>query len=150
VLSAALGFLFVPINAAAYYYIAKTKIDSASGLINLARNIGGSVGISFVTTMLVRQSQVHQNILVSHVTEYNPRYREMLNGVTTMLMQKGSSMWEAGMQAKALVYGMVRQQATMLAFIDESWVLATLFVAVIPLIFLMKKMVPHKGDGVMH
>ena len=76
ILSAGLGFLFVPINTAAYYYIAKTETDYASGLINLARNLGGSAGISFVTTMLARRTQFHQNILVSHVTETNPIYHK--------------------------------------------------------------------------
>jgi MFS transporter, DHA2 family, multidrug resistance protein len=150
VLSGALGFLFIPINTAAYYYIAKTKVDSASGLINLARNIGGSVGISFVTTMLSRQSQVHQNFLVGNVNEYNPHLRQMLSGATKMLMEKGSSTWEAAIQAKILIYGMVKQQAVMLAFIDNSWILATLFVTVIPLVFLLKKTLPHKNDIAIH
>jgi DHA2 family multidrug resistance protein len=150
VLSAALGFLFIPINTAAYYFIAKTKLDGASGLINLARNIGGSVGISFVATMLSRRAQFHQNVLVSHVTEYNPHYRQMIKGATQMLMEKGSSMWEAGMQAKALIYNLVKQQASMLAFIDNAWALTVVFILVIPLVFLMKKTIPHKAEAPVH
>jgi DHA2 family multidrug resistance protein len=150
VLSAALGFLFIPINTAAYYYIAKTQIDGASGLINLARNIGGSVGISFVTTMLARRAQVHQNFLASNVTEYNPQFREMFNNAVAALIHKGSSAYDAALQAKTMIYFMVKQQATMLAFIDNAWILATLFVAVIPLVFLLKKSLPHKGEVAVH
>jgi len=150
VLSAALGFLFIPINTAAYSSIAKTSIDGASGLINLARNIGGSVGISFVTTMLARQAQVHQNMLVGNVTPYNPQYREMFNNAVAALMHKGSSAYEAAMQAKALIYTMVKQQATMLAFIDNAWILTGLFIVVIPLVFLLKKSTPHKGESAIH
>jgi MFS transporter, DHA2 family, multidrug resistance protein len=150
VLSAALGFLFIPINTAAYYYIAKTKLDSASGLINLARNIGGSVGISFVTTMLARRAQVHQNFLAAHVTQYDPHLRQMFNGATHLLMEKGSSAYEAALQAKALIYRMVQQQSVMLAFIDNAWMLATCFVAVIPLVFLLKKSLPQKGEVAIH
>jgi MFS transporter, DHA2 family, multidrug resistance protein len=150
VLSAALGFLFIPINTAAYYYIAKTQIDGASGLINLARNIGGSVGISFVTTMLARRAQVHQNFLAGNVTEYNPQFREMFNNAVAALIHKGSSAYDAALQAKTMIYFMVKQQATMLAFIDNAWILATLFVAVIPLVFLLKKSLPHKGEIAVH
>ena len=55
-----LAFLFVPINTAAYAFIPRNKSNAASGLINLARNIGGSIGISLVTTMLARRAQFHQ------------------------------------------------------------------------------------------
>ena len=80
IMSMGLGFLFVPINTVAYYYIKKTETDYASGLINLARNLGGSAGISFVTTMLARRAQFHQNVLVSHVTETNPIYQRFFEG----------------------------------------------------------------------
>ena len=55
-----LAFLFVPINTAAYAFLPRDKNNAASGLMNLARNIGGSVGISFVTTGLARRAQFHQ------------------------------------------------------------------------------------------
>jgi hypothetical protein len=74
----------------------------------------------------------------------------MFSGATQMLMEKGSSAWEAAIQAKTLIYGMVKQQAVMLAFIDNAWILATLFVAVIPLVFLIKKITHHKGDVAVH
>ncbi|MDO8302985.1 MAG: hypothetical protein Q7T18_07075, partial [Sedimentisphaerales bacterium] len=112
--------------------------------------IGGSVGISFVTTMLARQAQFHQNVLVGNVTPYNPQYREMFNNAIAAMMHKGSSGYEAAMQAKAMIYFMVRQQATMLAFIDNAWILTALFVSVIPLVFLLKKSLPHKGNGAVH
>jgi len=150
ILSAGLGFLFVPINTSAYYYIAKTETDYASGLINLARNLGGSAGISFVTTMLARRAQFHQNILVSHVTETNPIYQRMLEGATSMLVHQGANAVEAAAKAKALIYGLVRQQASMLAFIDNFWVLAVVFLAMIPLVFLMKKTSPRKELAAVH
>ena len=106
--------------------------------------MGGSVGISFVTTMLSRRAQVHQNFLSAHVTEYDPQLRQMFAGATQMLMEQGSSAYEAAMQAKALIYNLVKQQAVMLAFIDNSWFLATAFIIVIPLVFLMKRTAPHK------
>ncbi len=70
-----MAFLFIPINVMAFYFIPKEKMNNATGIINLARNIGGSVGIANVATLLARRTQVHQDILVSHLTPYDPAYR---------------------------------------------------------------------------
>jgi DHA2 family multidrug resistance protein len=150
VLSAGLGFLFVPINTAAYYYIAKTETDYASGLINLARNLGGSTGISFVTTMLARRAQFHQTILVSHVTENNPIYLKMFDGAKEMLVQQGVNVTEAATKANAMIYGFIKQQASMLAFIDNFRVLGVVFLVMIPLVFLMKKTIPRRESVTVH
>ena len=66
--AAGMAFLFVPINTAAYAFLPRDKNNAASGLMNLARNIGGSVGISVVTTMLDRRTQTHLNDFASHLT----------------------------------------------------------------------------------
>ena len=66
--SAGMAFLFVPINVMAFYFIPKEKINNATGIINLARNIGGSFGIANVVTLLARRAQFHQGMLVSHMT----------------------------------------------------------------------------------
>jgi DHA2 family multidrug resistance protein len=150
ILSAGLGFLFVPINTSAYYYIAKTETDYASGLINLARNLGGSAGISFVTTMLARRAQFHQNILVSHVTESDPTYLKILHGASEILIRQGANAVEATAKANALIYGMVRRQASMLAFTDDFWVLGIIFIMMIPLVFLMKKTAPRREAVAVH
>jgi DHA2 family multidrug resistance protein len=144
------GFLFVPINTVAYYYIARSKIDYASGLINLARNLGGSGGISFVTTMLARRAQFHQNILVANVTDTSNTYRNMLQGAQAMLAHQGVNPADAAAKAKTLIYDMVLQQANMMAFIDNFLVLGMVFLLLIPLVFLMKKTVPHKETLAVH
>ena len=137
-----LAFLFVPINTAAYAFLPREKNNQASGLINLARNIGGSVGISFVITMLARRSQLHQANLANNVNLGNGRLHAMLNGATHMLMSHGSSAYMASRQAYGLVAGMVGQQATMLAYIDDFWLVGVAVVVMIPFIFFMKKVKP--------
>jgi DHA2 family multidrug resistance protein len=141
--SASLGFLFIPLNTAAYNFLARDKFDQAAGLINLARNIGGSVGISFVATMLSRRAQFHQNVLVSHINEYNPGYQQTFAQAKAALMHQGSSAYDAAVQANVFIYQSVLRQATMLSFIDCFWLLSVLFLAVIPLVFLLKKI--HHG-----
>jgi MFS transporter, DHA2 family, multidrug resistance protein len=66
---------FVPITAAGYIGIPEEKGTNASGIINFMRNIGGSIGTSLVTTLIIRRSQYHQQILVGHVTPDTPRFR---------------------------------------------------------------------------
>jgi MFS transporter, DHA2 family, multidrug resistance protein len=78
--SMGMAFLFVPINTMAFYFIAKERINNATGIINLARNIGGSVGISGVVTILARRQQYHQSVLVSHLTPLDSGYPAMLQG----------------------------------------------------------------------
>jgi DHA2 family multidrug resistance protein len=137
-----LAFLFVPINTAAYSFIPKGKNNAASGLINLSRNIGGSVGISFVTTMLARRAQVHQSNLVAHTNAGNGTLETMLNSATHLLISRGSSAHEAARQAYGLVAARIDQQATMLAYIDNFWMLSVAVLAMIPFVFLMKKARP--------
>src|SRR6266568_4808848 len=98
-----MAFLFVPINTAAYAFLPREKNNAASGLMNLARNIGGSVGISLVTTMLDRRTQVHMNYLMSHVSASNPALRSMVQGATQTMQAHGASAAHAAQQAYALV-----------------------------------------------
>ncbi len=68
-------FLFVPISVMSYVGVPQEKNNEVSGLTALARNIGGSLGISFISTMLVRRAQVHQNYLAAHVYPGSANYR---------------------------------------------------------------------------
>ncbi len=137
-----LAFLFVPINTAAYAFIPPGKNNSASGLINLARNIGGSVGISFVTTMLARRTQVHQANLTDRLNPGNPQFQAALANITHMLTTRGSSPAEAARQAYGMIAFNLDRQATMLAYIDNFWILGVCVAAMIPFVFLMKKVKP--------
>jgi DHA2 family multidrug resistance protein len=137
-LALGLAFLFVPINAAAFSFVPRAKMSNATGIINLARNIGGSAGIAFVTTLLARRSQFHQSILVEHVTSYNPDYQALVTGAGQALADKGASLADAAQQAQGVVYGLVQQQAGALSFIDIFWLLGVLFLAMIPLAFLLR------------
>ena len=134
-----MAFLFTPINVMAFYFIRKEKMNNATGIINLARNIGGSVGIANVTTMLSRRAQVHQAMLVSHLTPLDPAYTASLSGATHFLMSQGSNPAQAMNQAHGLIYGNLVRQASMMAYIDSFWLLGLTFLAMIPFMFLMKR-----------
>ena len=143
--SAGMAFLFVPINVMAFYFVPKEKINNATGIINLARNIGGSVGIAGVVTMLARRAQFHQAVLVSHMTPLDSAYQALLSGAKQMLLAQGSDPVQAAHQAQGLAYGLLMRQASMLAFLDDFWLMAVATLGMIPFMFLMKKVRPHKG-----
>jgi MFS transporter, DHA2 family, multidrug resistance protein len=143
--SLGLAFLFVPINTVAFSFIAKAKTGYATGLINLARNIGGSSGIAICTTLIARREQFHQQRLVEHLSPLDPSYQSVLAGAKQMFMTRGADPAQAASQAHGLIYNMVQQQAVMLSFNEVFWVLGVAFLAVIPLMFLMKKTGTVKG-----
>jgi DHA2 family multidrug resistance protein len=143
-----MAFLFIPINVMAFYFIPKEKMNNATGLINLARNIGGSVGIANVTTLLARFAQAHQAVLVAHLTPFDSPYRSALGGAGQMLMEQGSNPTLARVQAEGLLYGNLLRQANMLAYVDVFWLLGVTFLAMIPIMFFMKSAKPHRAAPV--
>ena len=145
--SAWLSFLF-PLTSSAFYFIPKEKMNNATGIINLARNIGGSVGIANVATLLSRRAQVHQAILVAHLTPYDASFRNAAQGAQQMLMTQGSTSTLAHLQAQGLLYGNLVRQANMLAYVDAFSLLGWTFIAMIPLVFFMKSAKPRAGASV--
>jgi DHA2 family multidrug resistance protein len=146
--AAGMAFLFVPINTAAYAFLPRDKNNAASGLMNLARNIGGSVGISLVTTMLDRRSQVHLNDLSRNLSAANPAFRTMLQGATQAMRLHGANAAFASQQAYALIEGTLQRQAAMLAYLDDFRLLGISILCMVPLVFLMKKGKPGGGIAV--
>ena len=144
--AAALAFLFVPINTLVFAELPSEKNNAASGLINLARNIGGSVGISFVETMLARRSQVHQTYLSQHLSPANVALQKIIHGATQALQARGSSPALAAQQAHGLVYAMVSRESLMLAYVDTFRILAVLILCLVPIVFLVKR--PKGGAAI--
>jgi DHA2 family multidrug resistance protein len=132
-------FLFVPISLMSYVGVPQEKNNEVSGMTALARNIGGSLGISFISTMLVRRAQTHQHILSVHAYSGSGIYRALQKGISSTLQTQGYSLVEANTRAAAQVYNMMLQQARTLAYIDTVHVLVLLAACLIPVGYLMKK-----------
>jgi DHA2 family multidrug resistance protein len=142
----AIGFLFVPVNTAMYAYVPPGKNNNASALVNLARNIGGSVGISLITTFLERRQQFHQSRLVEKLTPFNHYFQHTLSTFSHYFSAHGAG---GGLhEAYALTYRLAQQQAGMLAYADCYYVLAFAFLLLIPLVFLLKPTRGHGGTAV--
>jgi MFS transporter, DHA2 family, multidrug resistance protein len=143
---ASLALLFVPLTTATMDPIPKEEMGNATSMFNLMRNIGGSVGIASGTTFLFRMQQFHSVVLGANVTAVNPRAQAMLHGVQARMIAHGSDPVTAMRQSYVAVWGMVQQQAAMQAFIDTFRALGLVFLAVLPLLLVMKKP-RHQGGG---
>jgi len=144
-----LAFLFVPINTTAYSGLPRDKNNAASGLMNLARNIGGSVGISVVTTVLARRTQFHQVRLTENLSAANPEFQSRLQGMVGTFSGGGSGPALALQKAYAALQANLIREATMLAYIDNFWLLGVVIGCLIPCVFLIKKAKPG-GEVVVH
>ncbi|HKJ95015.1 MAG TPA: DHA2 family efflux MFS transporter permease subunit [Gammaproteobacteria bacterium] len=134
-----LGFLFIPITTVAYANLSRFQSDAGSAIVNLSRNLGGSVGISLAVTVLARRSQVHQHALVSNVSAYSDSYQRTAQGLSHALSSASASASGALQQAQSVIYGLVQGQARMLAFVDDFRIMGAIFVAMIPLAFLLRR-----------
>jgi DHA2 family multidrug resistance protein len=134
-----LPFLFIPINTLCYAGVPQEKNNEVSGLTALSRNVGGSVGISFVTTLLARFSQRHQAMMIRHTVDGNGPFDRMKSGMASMWTRNGWHGPDSTLHAGAQIYGMVQSQARTLAYVDVIWILVALTGCLIPLPFLMKR-----------
>lgn len=139
-----IGLVFVPLTTATMSNISQEKMGNATGVFNLARNIGGSIGIAATQTLFLRFSQAHQSFLVYHTSSYNPAFQNMAENIKHGMMAQGSDAWTATHQSLTVIYGMIQRQAAMMAYIDIFWLVAGVILLILPLAFLMK---PKKGGA---
>lgn len=142
-----LAFLFIPINTSAYVGLPPEKNNTASALINLARNLGGSVGIAVLTTLIARRTQFHRSILVSHLREDDPQYQALVEQIRARMAEHGASAGEALQQAQAVLARQVHEQAQMLSYLDGFLLLAVIFACLIPCVLLMRRPPDHAASA---
>ena len=142
-----LAFLAVSVNTAAYYNIKPEKNNSASAILNLARNIGASVGIALTSTIIVVQTQVHINNLGYHASDFNPNYVRALSELATAFKNQGLTIAQSAGLAQGVIWETIVRQASMKAILDAFQFYLILFICVLPLVFLLKKKKPDDSAG---
>jgi DHA2 family multidrug resistance protein len=140
------GFIFVPLTTMTMSRLHKQEIGNASGVYNLMRNIGGSIGIATVTTFLVRGAQTHQNYLAANVTSTNPTAMAALEGLQGKFMVGGASAYNAHLEALGAIYRSIQQQAALLAYADNFRLMGYLSLVCIPLVALLVRL-RHRAAG---
>jgi MFS transporter, DHA2 family, multidrug resistance protein len=136
-----LPFLFVPINTVAYDGLPRNKTNQASALMNVARNLGGSIGISLANVVLFQRTQFHQARLVENTVPSSPVFQSTVQQMTQYFMSHGASATQANGQAMGYIGRLVQMQATILAYIDVFHVCAIAAAVMIPLVVLLVRRV---------
>jgi DHA2 family multidrug resistance protein len=144
-----LSFVFVPINTAAYGTLSNEQIGNASGLFNLMRNVGGSIGISIATTLLTRRSAAHQNDLANRMPQSGTAYENALHSSKSFLGTYFGSA-NAAHAANASLYQQLIRQASYWAFVDIFRWLSILSFACIIAVWFFKKVKPGHGPAGAH
>jgi MFS transporter, DHA2 family, multidrug resistance protein len=139
-LGVGLPLIFIPIIAASYEGLPPDKTDQASALMNVARNTGGSIGVSLATNVLADREQFHQSRLVESIIPSSFQYQQTLQQVTQYFVDHGSSVAHAQQQAFAWIAQQVQTQAAYLAYIDVFWTLMLLSAACVPLALILRNM----------
>ncbi|TIV90984.1 MAG: EmrB/QacA family drug resistance transporter, partial [Mesorhizobium sp.] len=139
-----LPFLFIPISTAAYLGLPPRKTNQASALINVARNIGGSIGVSLTNTVIAQNAQLHQSNLVANTAQSSSTYQETLRQVGDFFTAQGSPAVEAKAQAIGWVAQLIGRQATLLAYVDVFRYSAIATALLVPLALLLRSPKPSR------
>lgn len=131
-LALGLPFLFLPVTTASYDGIPPDRTNQASALINVARNIGGSMGVALAQTILAQRQQFHQSRLIEHAAPSDLGYQQTIEAMTRYFQAQGSNASDAASQAVAWVGKTLQQQVDLLAYIDVFWTLAIIALLMIP------------------
>jgi DHA2 family multidrug resistance protein len=118
------------------------EIGNAAGLFNLLRNIGGSIGISIVNTVVARHEQLHRVELSSHIKATSTAFQQLLSAATALTESRGGS----PLQAYAMINGILSQQARLRAYVDDFQYLAAVCFLCIPIVFMLRKAIARKGS----
>jgi DHA2 family multidrug resistance protein len=136
------GFMIVPLNTQSLGSLKPEEIGNGSGIFNLMRNVGGSVGISLVTTLAQRAAQRHQGFLAGHMTPYDPAYQSKLHALSSVFALD-SGVYEGHHHALGALYNTLLSQASLLAYLETFVVFALGGVVCIAVALLMKKSASH-------
>jgi len=139
-------FVFIAVTTAAYFGIPSEKNNQVSGLINFARNIGGSILISVTNAIVTESGLWHQNQMRKYLTPTDPYFHNRVNALKdffTTTAGKGN----AETLAQGEIYNQLNQQATALGYVDVFWILCAAAIVMILLTFLLDKNNPQEQKG---
>jgi MFS transporter, DHA2 family, multidrug resistance protein len=138
--------IFVPLTTVTLATIQREEMGNATGMYNLLRNIGGSVGIAIAATLLARYNQFYQNTLVAHVTPYDSTTQHTLSTLKQAAIARGVDMATADKTSLVIIYGNVQRQAGILSYNHIFWIVGITFLLIIPFLLLLKR--PSHDDPI--
>jgi len=142
----AMGFVFPPLQTLTLATIRLERLGNATSAYNVVRNVAGSIGVALATTLLVRRSQEHQNTLVAHLNVWNADTAERLKRWTDHFVRQGTDTYTANRRALAMLYRSTVEQAQVMAYVDDFWLISLVFIAVLPLIPFMRRVRTEQNE----
>ncbi len=147
---ASIGFLFVPVNYLAVGSLKPAEVNQGVGLLGLARQLGGSIGIAILATALQNQQHINRANMVGYLTPNNPAYNERLSGLTGALLSHGVGLADAHRGALGVIDQILTQQVAAKSYNDTFLLLMVISVAMIPTLLLLRKPKPGTAPVAMH
>jgi len=138
VLGVGMGFLFIPLTTLTMSSVRKEEMANASSIYNLLRNLGGSFGVAFVTTIIARRAQFHQVRLSEHFTPFDTNFQAAAHGAAQALQLRGMDPASATQGSLGMIYGQMMKQAAMISFNDAFYLLSLFMILILPLVLLMR------------
>jgi MFS transporter, DHA2 family, multidrug resistance protein len=142
----AMGFIFPPLQTLTLATIRLERLGNATAAYNVVRNIGGSIGVALATTLLVRRSQAHQTTLVSHLNIWDADTTLKLKQWTDHFVSQGTDTYTANRRALVMLYRGAIEQAHIMAYADDFWLISVLFVVIVPLVPLMHRVRTEQNE----
>jgi DHA2 family multidrug resistance protein len=144
-----LSFLFVPITMLALQDVPHAELGQATGLNNMMRQLGGSLGIAIITTIISSRMALHHAYLSENISLNSPQFTERFNGMVSALVSKGYNTVTAKQLALQSINGSLTKQTFLLTYSDAFWIGGIIFMVAIPFIFLQrfKRKIPIPSDA---
>lgn len=145
-----LGLMQVPMSISSLGHLKGRALGDGTALFNLLRQLGGSVGIAYLSTRVTHEAFVHRSALVEHVTAYSPAAVERFNALTQAFMAKGAPLDVAKAQAAAVIDRIVTGQAQVLSYSSAFAFVGLMFLGTLPLLLLFHNGVHHTAPRTSH
>ncbi|MEG4073355.1 DHA2 family efflux MFS transporter permease subunit [Microcoleus sp. Pol14C2] len=131
--------MFLPLSLATLGSIPKEDVSAGSGFYNLTRQLGGSIGIAILTSLLAQREAFHRAILLAKLTPYDPETTERLSALIGVFQSRGSDAATAQQQALAALSQLVNTQAAVLSYADIFRFVGIVFLCSLPLLLFLGK-----------
>ena len=147
VMGMGMGFIFIPLTTLMMTGVRKEDMGNATAVFSLLRNLGGSFGIAFVSTLIARRAQMHQSRLAEHFTPFDTVFQTAQEQLAIVLRYRGIAFSGADQGSLGSIYGRVIKEASMMSFNDAFYLLTLFLLSVVPLVFFMKRALPPGERG---
>jgi DHA2 family multidrug resistance protein len=138
---------FMPLNQASVGAVSRADAPDAAGLYNMARNLGGSIGLSLIGVFIDRQQTNHIQAIGASVTANSELAQSRIAGQAAQFTQQGGDLASGQLQAMGSLAHTIQQQAMVMTYSEAFWLLGVALIAMTPLVFLLKAPKPGQAMG---